>query len=600
MASKYGQRTPDFPTETPAFIWHFLKRHIKLFGPIAFLMLFWSANDALYPYFIKMIVNAVDQHQGPKADLWDQVMLPFWLLAGSFIIMEIAMRVMNILMVYAYPNIRKDMRMSVVHYIKDHDLTYYLNSLSGNIANRVHDIPKSTQDLLESLIDNLIAIVFSFLFMMIVLWTASPIFSALLLVWTAWHMGVTFFFFKELTSKSRDHANKVSKLQGTTVDFISNILTVRLFARGHRELDKIKDMQKEEVAYSIRASWAYSKVNLLRGLGGLVFVILTIYFLIQGWIDGWISTGDFPLVAIASFQMLGHIWHLSMSFQSMFRKYGNIDSALQICRRAHNIVDQPNAKDLSVSSGAIDLKNVMFHYKKDTPLFEDLNINIKGGEKVGLVGYSGSGKTTLVNLLLRFYDIQFGQICIDDQNIQDITQSSLRSQIAMIPQEPSLFHRTLMENIRVGRHDATDDEVIAAAKQAHCHEFINKLEDGYDTIVGERGLKLSGGQRQRIAIARAILKDAPILIMDEATSALDSATETCIQESLATIMENRTVIVVAHRLSTLSNMDRIIVFDQGRVVEDGSIQQLLKTKDGAFAQLWRLQHDGFLPENRES
>lgn len=591
-------KLPSFPTKTPAFLWFFIKRHLNLFGPITVLMAFWSANEALYPYFIKMIINAVESHESARQTLWDTVAFPFGLLIGAFLIMEIAMRIMDILMVYAFPNIRRDMRLQISKYIKDHDLSYYLNMLSGNIANKVHDIPKAAHDLIESCIDNLLAIVLAFLFMLAVLWTASPIFSVLLIVWTMWHMGITFFFFTELTMKSKDHASALSRLQGATVDFISNILTVRLFASGRRELDKIRDIQEEEVSYARRAGWAYTKVNFFRGFGGVIFVVATLYFLIQGWIDGWITTGDFSLVAMASFKMLGMVWHLSTSFQSMFRKYGTIESGLEICRRPHNIIDPDTAKPLQVKSGEIQINKLMFHYKEDTPLFENLTLRIKGGEKVGLVGFSGSGKTTFVNLLLRFYDTQSGEILIDNQNIRDVTQSSLRSQIAMIPQEPSLFHRTLKENIRIGNPDASDAEVIQAAKQAYCHEFIETLEHGYDTMVGERGLKLSGGQRQRIAIARAILKNAPILIMDEATSALDSATETYIQNSLKTVMENRTTLVVAHRLSTLSSMDRIIVFDQGKIVEDGSIADLLQNKQGAFSHLWHLQHDGFLPDKR--
>jgi len=253
---------------------------------------------------------------------------------------------------------------------------------------------------------------------------------------------------------------------------------------------------------------------------------------------------------------------------------------------------------LVVKKGTIEFENVSFRYHKGRDIFLDKSLTIKGGEKVGLVGFSGSGKTTFVNLILRFFDVDEGRILIDGQNIADATQDSLRAQIAMIPQDTSLFHRTLMENIRYGKLDATDEEVIDASKRGHCHEFIMQLEEGYESLVGERGIKLSGGQRQRITVARAILKNAPILILDEATSALDSITEKYIKESLADLMRGRTTIVIAHRLSTLADMDRILVFKDGHVIEDGNHSALI-TLDGHYAKLWNMQAGGFLPEEEE-
>ena len=259
--------------------------------------------------------------------------------------------------------------------------------------------------------------------------------------------------------------------------------------------------------------------------------------------------------------------------------------------------DKQDAATLIVSKGQITFEGVKFHYKGTEPPFQNKSVTIEAGQKVGLVGYSGGGKSTFVNLILRLYDVTDGRILIDNQDIRDVTQDSLRSQIAMIPQDPSLFHRTLMENIRYGRVAATNAEGIAAAKKAHAHEFISKLPQGYESLVGERGVKLSGGQRQRIAIARAILKNAPILILDEATSQLDSVTERDIQESLWQLMQDKTTIVIAHRLSTLLHMDRIIVFDQGKIVEDGTHTELL-SKRGLYKTLWDAQVGGFLPDQK--
>jgi ATP-binding cassette subfamily B protein len=296
-----------------------------------------------------------------------------------------------------------------------------------------------------------------------------------------------------------------------------------------------------------------------------------------------------------AFWLLGFIWFVSYQMTIYTREIGVIGNALSLVRKSHGLVDAQNAKPIHITRGEIHFDHVTFSYQKNRNVFKDLNLTIAAGEKVGLVGFSGSGKTTFVNLMLRFYDLQSGKILIDGQDIAHATQDSLRSQIAMIPQDPALFHRSLMENIRYGLLDASDDDVIRASELAHCHEFIIRLDGSYEALVGERGVKLSGGQRQRIAIARAILKNAPILILDEATSALDSATEKLIQESLHNLMQNRTAIVVAHRLSTLNDMDRIIVFHHGRVIEEGTKEQLLKAK-GHFAMLWDMQTDGFLPE----
>jgi ATP-binding cassette subfamily B protein len=289
------------------------------------------------------------------------------------------------------------------------------------------------------------------------------------------------------------------------------------------------------------------------------------------------------------------LWYLASQFVTFAEELGKCKQALTIISALHDIRDEPNAQALEVTKGDIEFDDVTFHYDEGAHLFNNKNVLIQSGQKVGLVGLSGSGKSTFVNLILRLFDVESGKIRIDGQDIRKVTQESLREHIAMIPQDVSLFHRTLLENIRYGRTDATDEEVIQASKQAHCHEFISQLTEGYNALVGERGIKLSGGQRQRIAIARALLKNAPILILDEATSALDSLTEKLIQDSLHTLMQGRTTIVIAHRLSTLSEMDRILVFDNGQIVEDGTHADLIRAK-GHYSRMWAMQAGGFLPE----
>jgi len=314
--------------------------------------------------------------------------------------------------------------------------------------------------------------------------------------------------------------------------------------------------------------------------------------------NNFVTIGDFTFVISLSISILWNLWFLASQFVSFSEQVGLCKQALSIISQPHEIIDAQNAKPLVVSTGKIQFHDVTFHYGEGAHLFRNKNIVIEGGQKVGLVGFTGSGKSTFVNLILRLFEVESGEITIDSQNVNQVTQQSLREQIALIPQDISLFHRTLMENIRFGNTKATDEEIIEIARKAHCHEFISQLPKGYQSLVGERGIKLSGGQRQRIAIARAMLKNAPILILDEATSSLDAITEKYIHDALNLIMQNKTTIVIAHRLSTLSKMDRILVFDNGEIIEDGTHKELLE-KAGHYAKMWEMQAGGFLPEKEK-
>jgi ATP-binding cassette subfamily B protein len=314
------------------------------------------------------------------------------------------------------------------------------------------------------------------------------------------------------------------------------------------------------------------------------------------WLRGGISVGSFAMVASLLLLVINDVRNLSRRFLEFFEYVGNITDGVGVIVRPHELVDAPGARDLQVTRGEIRFENVDFRYPGGMEVFRGLNLTIHEGQRVGLVGFSGSGKSTFVNLILRLYDIQGGRILIDGQDIRETTQDSLRGAIAMIAQDPMLFHRSLLENVRYGRLDASDQDVQEAAQQAHAHEFIVSLPEGYNSLVGERGVRLSGGQRQRIAIARAILKNAPIFFMDEATSSLDSVTERHIQDSIEDLMRGRTAIVIAHRLSTIAHLDRIVVFHQGEVVEDGTHTELL-ARGGHYARLWSMQAGGFLPEH---
>src|SRR3990167_3522280 len=393
-------------------------------------------------------------------------------------------------------------------------------------------------------------------------------------------------------------SNKISNLPTSChiiLEILTNISNVRLFSKNKYESKYLTAYLKDEVNKSQKAMWNIELANIGYAINGSFLIIGTTYMLIYAWGHRWISLGDFTQIGMQTIWSLGWVWHISFMLTQFTRELGTVKNSLKLINVKHELVDKPNALSLIVKKGEIQFKDVCFYYRKKSIVFNHLNVTIHPGEKIGLVGFSGSGKSTFVNLILRFYDLQSGQIQIDNQTIAEVTQDSLRSQISMIPQDPSLFHRSLMENIRYGRLNASDEEVIQASKLAHCHEFIEFLDQGYHCLVGERGIKLSGGQRQRIAIARAILKNAPILILDEATSSLDSVTEKIIHEGLENLMKNKTTLVIAHRLSTLANMDRILVFHHGKIIEQGTKESLLELK-GHFYTLWNMQSNGFLPE----
>jgi len=341
-------------------------------------------------------------------------------------------------------------------------------------------------------------------------------------------------------------------------------------------------------------TWRINELNW--GIQGLLFALLEVgimYYALQLWKQGLLTIGDFALIQGFIAILFNQLWDIGRNIRDAYEAYADAKEMVEVLEEPHEIRDLKRAKKLKIRRGKIEFKDIDFAYPHSNNVFSNFSLTIKPNERVAFVGYSGVGKSTITSLLFRFFDIQRGQILIDGQNTKRVTQESLRQSIAMVPQEAILFHRSILENIRYGKRDATDEDVIDAAKKAHCHDFILSLPNGYDTLVGERGIKLSGGERQRIAIARAILKDAPILVLDEATSSLDSESESLIQDALERLMKGRTTIVIAHRLSTILKMDRIVVLENGQVIDEGSHAQLSK-KRGIYKKLWDIQVGGFI------
>jgi len=582
------------PVTLTKFFWYFIKKQ-----PLAFFVFFFSPvliilETNVIPYALKILIDKiVMNNEHDKSLILKEILPSVWLGGTAWLSLIIITRLQHWWQAYAIPRFEADIRMLVIKHTLFHSYYYFTNQLAGSIANKIRDLPSSIESIRKIICWNGVGTFAVVLATLIMMSTINYIFSWILGLWVIVHLTITLYFVKFINKASKKNAEDKSILSGSIIDSISNIILVKLFARSSFELKYLSTKQEQEKKSNKHLINTLNIFQLCMDIVVSIMLTSTIYFLIVNWQEGTVSVGDLVLIFNMTFAVIYQMWQLSNALAELFSGVGVAQQALTLITYPYQIIDNIDAQSIKVSEGEIVFHNVSFHYQQGKNIFKNINITIKSGQKVGLVGFSGSGKSTFINLILRFFDLESGIITIDNQDITKVTQESLRECIAMIPQDTNLFHRTIMENIRYGEISATDEEVIYASKKACCHDFITKLPDGYNSLVGERGIKLSGGQRQRIAIARAILKDATIILLDEATSALDSVTERDIQESLHNLMVGKTSIVIAHRLSTLSRMDRIIVFDNGKIVEDGSHNDLLKAK-GIYETMWRMQVDGFL------
>ncbi len=488
-------------------------------------------------------------------------------------------------------------------YLLKQSVSFYQNDFAGRIATKVMQTSLSVRETVMKLLDVLVYITVYFTSMVVMIAQSDLRLMLPMLAWLAAYIGIQFYYVPKLKAVSTEQADARSTMTGRIVDSYTNIQTVKLFSHTDRETEYAEEGMQGFLGT------VYRQMRLVTGLNISVEIInYLLVFAIAGiaiwlWTASAISIGAIAIAVSLALRVNGMSKWIMWEIGGLFENIGTVIDGMRTLSKPVDIEDKTNAPALNVPSGGISFENVSFHYGEESGVIDKLNLNIKPGEKVGLVGRSGAGKSTIVNLLMRFHDVESGEIRIDDQNIADVTQHSLRGQIGMVTQDTSLLHRSIRENIMYSNPDATEEQLFAATKQAHAHEFISTLSDsfgntGYDAQVGERGVKLSGGQRQRIAIARVLLKNAPVLILDEATSALDSEVEAAIQESLNELMDDKTVIAIAHRLSTIAAMDRLIVLDQGRIVEQGPHQELIE-KGGIYAQLWAHQTGGFIGSPEE-
>lgn len=572
------------------FVLHIISPYRFKIALLVFLLIYIGVFWSFSSYALKLIIDALTEYHGDPQYIWPVISpmiifyLVFWASAScSFRLIDIVERSL-------YPHIRQDIMNQMFAYIIEHSHGYFQSNLSGSISNRITDMQTGVVSILrkmDEIIFNLVFVFSSF----VLLISVQPYIALILSTWLIFFLLISRYFFNSILQLSHDFSLSKTELMGYFVDVLANISTLRFFSRQEFEKEKaylitentvLKDKAMRKHVIIMRVFWDIS----------MIFAISSIFYcMVSRYSQSLATVGDFTFTISVSVSIFLNLWHLSSQYVEFSEDLGKCYQALSILEIEHGVVDADNAIEVSDVKGDIKFSKVTFRYDEENRLFENKSVHIQPQEKVGLVGYSGSGKSSFISLITRLFDVDSGSIYIDGIAIHTITQQSLRKNIAIIPQDPSLFHRTLRENIAYGKPDATDAEIIQAAKFAHCDKFIDNMEDGYNTLVGERGIKLSGGQRQRIAIARAFLENAPILILDEATSALDSVTEAYIHESLDKLMQNKTTIVIAHRLSTLAKMDRILVFDHGKIIEEGTHEELLK-KDGHYAKMWAIQATG--------
>ena len=489
-------------------------------------------------------------------------------------------------------------RWNAHRYLLDQSYGFFQNEFSGRIATKVMQTALAVRDTVMKLLNVLLFVVIYMITALVLVASADIRLCLPIVIWLGFYILVQRYFVPKMKNIAMLQADARSLMTGRIVDSYTNIITLKLFSHSSRESDYVRDGMSEFLNTVHPQMRLVTKLNVVLWSLNMLLIFSTAALGIYLWINGSITPGAIAIVISLAIRLTGMSHWIMWEISSLFENIGTVQDGINTLSVPNAITDNEQAKDLQVTEGDIRFDNVNFAYNEDGQVFNRLNLHIPGSEKVGIVGRSGAGKSSLVSLMLRFYDIQSGTLSIDQQNIRNVRQKSLRANIAMVTQDTSLLHRSVRENIMFGRPQASEKQMIAAAKQAQAHEFILSLRDnkgrrGYDAHVGERGVTLSGGQRQRIAIARVLLKDAPILILDEATSALDSEVEASIQQSLNELMQGKTVIAIAHRLSTIAAMDRLIVFDEGEIVEQGTHQQLI-AKNGVYTKLWNHQSGGFI------
>jgi ATP-binding cassette subfamily B protein len=581
----------EVPNKLFSFIVTFLRPYRWHFATLVILTLFAGLISSIETMLLRHMLNCV---AAGISENFVGIMQIAGLYGLWWLVVGLQWRSYEYIYMKTFPCLESDIVHKLFDYTERHSHRFFQEHFAGGISNRVIEMGENVCKILTMLLEQFGRKFFTILFTFVTLLSVHPYLGTIFFCWMFVLLGLNFATAGIVGEHSTEFARSKTRIFSQVVDSIANILNVKLFARNDYESSYIKMGLDDMVEKDHKFHMTMLKLRFAETLFCVTYITSILMCTLKLYNQKLVSVGDFALVIGLSMTVVDYVWGLTQELGEFEKALGSSRTALGVLSIPHDMQDPADSTPLIVTKGAIEFRDVNFTHTKKGVLFENLTITIPGGQKVGLVGFSGSGKTTFINLIIRLYDVIQGGIFIDNQDIATVTQQSLRENMSVIPQNPQLFHRTIIENIRYGNPKATDEQVMQAAQAAFAHEFIKKAEGGYYSFAGERGLRLSGGQVQRITIARAILKNAPILILDEATSALDSVTEHEIQESFDSLMKEKTVLVIAHRISTLLHMDRILVFDKGKIVGDGSHEELLKDQGSLYAKLWNSQVNGFL------
>ena len=570
-----------------------MKNH-KVTGWILTLgVIFGAILDAIVPIMSKNFFNVL-YDGGVKEQVLTRLLQILMIIAVIKFIRWLLWRIASFTINFFESKSIVDLSRQCFDYLQKHSFSYFSNNFPGSIVKKHKSFVNTFEFLIDQLFFEIVPGIVSVIVMVFVLARVNVFLGLGMLGWVIIFLLINWWFTKYKLKYDIKRSEAETATSGLLSDTVSNNINIKLFNGYIYESDTYGNLS--ENLHKIR-KFTWDMGAIFYGFQSFLMLVLEVsimYFSIRLWQKDMLTVGDFVLIQSYLFSAVMLVWDFGRVITKIYERLADAEEMTVILNLPHQIVDSNEAKKLKVKLGEIRFEDVSFKYEDGQDVVKNLNLTIKDGQTVALVGLSGSGKSTITKLLLRLYEVSSGRILVDNQDIAQVTQESLRNNISLVPQDPILFHRSLMENIRYGRVEATDEEVIKAARLAYCDEFITQLKDGYNAMVGDRGIKLSGGERQRVAIARAILKNAPILVLDEATSSLDSESEKYIQKSLINLMKNKTVLIIAHRLSTIKKADRIVIISNKKIVEDGTHADLVNNKKGIYRKLWDIQVGGFI------
>lgn len=578
----------DYARATKKYPWLFLGAVVGIAAAIG--------TSLITPLYLKDFIDHIASPEARTGSITPLLVLLGLYTAASFG-NWLSYRVQMVTVTRIQAKVVADLFNNAFEYLIAHSHDFFVNNFTGTLTRRVSRYAHAYQQVFHNIVESIIPTILFALGVVVVLFFENHLLGIGVFVWTVFFIALQYGMTRWRYQYKLQRAAQDSRLTGAVSDTVGNHAAVTLFAAEAQEKKRIAEIVTDWYHATVR-SWnsdifTYGVLGFLTRLAQVGLLFVSLYL----WWDGHISVGTVVLVQIYILSLMEQISGITGNMRALFDSFSEAHEMIEIMQEPHTIKDAPGVCELVVSEGAVAFQSVGFTFENKRDVLKDFTLEIQPGQRVALVGPSGAGKTTITKLLLRLHDVTAGAVTIDGTDIRNVSQSSLRRAIGFVPQESTLFHRSLRDNIAYGKPEATLEEVVEAAKKAHCHEFISTLKDGYDTHVGERGVKLSGGERQRVAIARAILKNAPILVLDEATSALDSESEALIQDALKTLMEGKTVIVIAHRLSTIMKMDRIVVIEQGKIVADGTHEDLLQQEGSLYHKLWSIQAGSFLADD---